>query len=63
MDYNRGSAAWLIHCTDTDIYAWWCLPKTSQVENSYISELTWIYAILEFLVSVCKLYQLQKGEI
>ena len=49
MNDNRGAAVWVIHYTDTDIYAWGYLSTTSQVTNAYRSELTNLYAILELL--------------
>ena len=49
MDDNIETAAWVIQCTDTYIYAWGSLPTISQVENSYITELTGLYAILTLL--------------
>ena len=49
MDDNIETLAWLIQCTDKDRYAWGSLPTISQVENSYITELTCLYAILALL--------------
>ena len=63
MDENRGETAWVIHCNDIDIYTWGSLTTTSLVATAYISELTGLYAILELLSTVWRLYQLQKGEV
>ena len=58
LDENIGAVAWGIHCKDIDRYTWGSLPKTSQVENTYISELTGLYEILSILKYMCQLYDL-----
>ena len=40
---NRGEAEWGIQFIDTYRYTWGSIPKTSQLVNSYISELTGLY--------------------
>ena len=62
LDDNRGATSLGINCIDTERYAWVSLPISSQVSNSYISELTGLYTILSYLVSLCQIYQLHKVE-
>ena len=50
--------SWVIQFIGTDIYVWGSLPTTTHIENSYISELTWMYKILSLLVSVCWIHQI-----
>ena len=43
-------------------YTWGSLPTTSQVYNTYKSELTGLYAIFSLMVSLFQLYSLQRRE-
>ena len=45
LDENRVATAWGINCTYIEIYSRGYLPTTSQVENTYRSELTGLYEI------------------
>ena len=47
LDGNRAVAQRGIHCIDTDKYSWVSLPTTLEMSNTYRSEITVIYAILE----------------
>ena len=53
FDDNIVAVEWVIHCIDTDGYAWLYILTTPQVLNAYISELIGLYSILALLESVC----------